>query len=184
MVVRMVLATCQNTFPSDVEDSMTVVLRTAAVLAGLSFSVLGNATDLAVPIQADESSAQGSPSTAMAHCDLRSASFSHCLATLGPSAVRRDPNAPAAIATVRITVRDQLTGEVNVATVLAPASKEISDAIGDLRFSLTLQPAENGEDRVGFRFSGDQEVNDSKDFKVGESHVLTVEHSTVTIARL
>ncbi|WP_445146980.1 hypothetical protein [Dyella sp. Tek66A03] len=134
---------------------------------------------------AREIQAEGSTADArFVHCDLHSASFSRCLASAAPNVVRRDPNKPAAVAAFKISVKDDVTGAVTDTTVLAATSTDIADAIGAMHFSLKTQVEDDGGALVGFRFSRDGEVSGSKDFRIGDTHSIALDHTTVTIARL
>ncbi|WP_157971393.1 hypothetical protein [Dyella sp. C9] len=98
--------------------------------------------------------------------------------------MRRDPVRPQAVAAVRVTVRNQLTGAVDDATVLAANGREISDTVGNLRFALTVQTAPTGDLTLQFRYDDGHGGSASEALTDAEPHVLSLEHATVTVARL
>ena len=124
------------------------------------------------------------PAAHSVHCSLYRASFSDCLSSAAASVVRRDPNAPAAVAAFKITVKDGVTGVSTDATVLIATTSDITDVVGTLHYSLKANASGDGGTRVAFHLTGDGDVNGLRDFRVGDSHTVAMDHALVTIARL
>lgn len=127
---------------------------------------------------------ESGPTAESVHCSLYRASFSDCLSHAAASVVRRDPNAPAAVAAFKITVKDQVTGVSSDATVLTATTSDINDVVGTLHYSMKTDATGDGGTRVAFHLTGDGDVNGLRDFRVGDSHTVAMDHALVTIARL
>ena len=122
--------------------------------------------------------------TKSTHCSLYQASFSRCLSSAAVAVVRRDPGAPAAVAAFKITVKDDVTGTTMDTTVLTATAADIADVVGVLHYSLQVAVTDNGSTRVAFHLTGDGVMCGIRDFAIGDSQAVAMEHAMVTIARL
>lgn len=118
------------------------------------------------------------------HCNLNDASFSRCLSSAAAGVVRRNPNAPPAVAAFKITVKNDVTGATTDTTVLTATTSDITDVVGTLHYSLKTGVMDDGSTRVAFHLTGDGDMSGLRDFRIGDSHTVAMDHAMVTIARL
>lgn len=154
---------------------------TGAPAAAATLCLSAHGADCAV--HADQPG-ESAPAALSVHCDLYRASFSDCLSRAAGTVVRRDPNAPEAVAAFKISVKDDVTGVSTDTTLLTATTSDISDVVGTLHYSLQTDIADDGSTRVAFHLTGDGVVSGLHDFRVGDSHTVAMDHAMVTIARL